>query len=303
MEPIPAQPGSLACLTVLYHNDPQSIRRMLETFDHATRIGHESRSAAEVTVALGDASEVPLFTDDDIEEMRSGLTDISLHYTWFNENTGTSRGQNRLARETESEHVLLYNPDVLPDARALWRMMAVLDDPSVGLVEAKQLPVEHPKDYDAGTGFVSWGSGACSMVPRRIFDEVGGFDEDSFFLYCDDVDLSWRIREKGYAVVHMPSAVVYHDKSLSTSGGWVPTSAERYYSAEAALLLAHKWSRDDILETLTTAFAESEDEHRLKALAEFERRREAGTLAPRRDPENQVGVFVNGNYAPHRYPL
>lgn len=303
MEPIPAQPGTLACLTVLYHNEPASVVSMLEAFDHATRIGRESRCASEVTVALGDASPFAIFDEAAIEALQERLGHIRIHYTWFDENTGTSRGQNRLARETQSDHVLLYNPDVLPDARALWRMMAILDDPQVGLVEAKQLPVEHPKDYDTGTGLVSWGSGAFSMVPRHVFDEVGGFDEDTFFLYCDDVDLSWRIREKGYAVVHQPAAVVFHDKSLSTSGRWVPTTAERYYSAEAALLLAHKWSRDDIVERLTTAFAEAEDEERQKALEEFERRRAAGTLAPRRDPEHQVGVFVKGNYAPHRYPL
>jgi len=303
VEPISAEPGTLACLTVLYHNEPASIVAMLEAFDHAARIGQESRSASDVTVALGDASPLPVFDDQMLKDVQERLTHISVQYTWFNENTGTSRGQNRLARETESDLVLLYNPDVLPDARALWRMMAILDDPNIGLVEAKQLPVEHPKDYAEGTGLVSWGSGAFSMVPRRVFEEVGGFDEDTFFLYCDDVDLSWRIREKGYEIVHQPAAVVFHDKSLTPSGGWVPTTAERYYSAEAALLLAHKWSRDDIVDKLTEAFAEAEDEERQRALAEFERRRDAGTLAPRRDPENRVGVFVRGNYAPHRYSL
>ena len=126
------------------------------------------------------------------------------------------------------------------------------------MVEAKQLPVEHPKDYHPVTGLTSWGSGAFSLVRRRVFELVGGFDEQTFFLYCDDVDLSWRIREAGYDVVHQPSAVVFHDKALTTSARWAPTEAERHFSAQASLLLAHKWSRDDVVEQLTAEFERSD---------------------------------------------
>jgi GT2 family glycosyltransferase len=192
---------------------------------------------------------------------------------------------------------------VLPDARALCRLLEVLSDPAVGLAEAKQLPVEHPRDYDTSTGETSWGSGAFSLVRRAAFDAVGGFDEDTFFLYCDDVDLSWRLREAGHRVVAQPAAVVFHDKELSARGGWVPTEAERYFSAEAALLLAHKWSRDDVLEDTLTLLDASPDEVHRRATTEFRRRRDAGTLAPRRDAAHAVGQFVAGNYAPHRFAL
>ena len=83
----------------------------------------------------------------------------------------------------------------------------------------------------------------------------------------------------------------------------MPTDAERYYSAEAALLLAHKWSRDDIVADLLAGFATSQDENHHRAAAEFARRRDAGTLVDRHDPEHLVGTFVDGNYAHHRYAL
>jgi len=294
---------SIAALTVLFHNAPDAIVRTVRSFDNAVRVGIEDGVCSHFVLAFGDASPEPLLTDDEIEHLQSIAPHLDVVYEYFAENTGTSKGQNRLSRLTQSDFVLLCNPDVVPDARAPWRMAAVFDDPQVGLVEAKQLPVEHPKDYDPETGFTSWGSGAFSMVRRSIFEEVGGFDEDTFFLYCDDVDLSWRIREAGYDVCIQPAAVVFHDKELSGSGGWVPTEAERYYSAEAALLLAHKWSRDDIVHGILAAFAVSEEAHHHRAADEFERRRDAGELVVRRDPNHSVGRFIDGNYARHRYAL
>lgn len=296
-------PLSIAALTVLYGNSVTAMTRTVEAFDNATRIGREQGVIGEVTLAFGDASPTPLLSQEDLHELRSSAAHVEVTYEFFDENTGTSRGQNRLSRSTASDLVLLFNPDVLPEGQALTRLVEVLRDETVGLAEAKQLPVEHPKDCDAETGETSWGSGAFSLVPREVFEEVGGFDEDTFFLYCDDVDLSWRIRESGRRVVHQPAAAVFHDKDLSARGGWIPTDAERYYSAEAALLLAHKWSREDILEDVVRSLEESEDDNHKRAVAEFRRREESGTLAPPRDSDHRIGKFVGGNYAHHRFAL
>jgi GT2 family glycosyltransferase len=56
-----------------------------------------------------------------------------------------------------------------------------------------------------------------------MLDDVGGFD-DSFFMYCEDVDLAFRGQLLGYRCVYVPTAVVYH--MLSATGGG-PTAS--YY--------------------------------------------------------------------------
>jgi GT2 family glycosyltransferase len=295
--------ASVAALTVLYDNSPAAVRRTVEAFDNAARIAVAAGLLERLELAFGDASPQALFDDAQVAQLRKGTSHIDVTYEFFEENTGTSRGQNRLARSTESDHVLICNPDVLPEGRSLLRLLEVLADPSIALAEAKQQPIEHPKDYDTRTGDTSWGSGAFSLVRRSAFEDVGGFDEDTFFLYCDDVDLSWRLREAGHRVVNHPAAVVFHDKDLSPDGGWVPTEAERYFSAEAALLLAHKWSRDDILDHTLEVLEASPEEVHHRAVAEFRRRLGSGSLAPRRDPDHAVGQFVGGNYAPHRFVL
>ena len=56
---------------------------------------------------------------------------------------------------------------------------------------------------------VPWFSGACTLVRRAAFEEVGGFDR-AYFLYCEDVDLSWRLRAAGWRLRYVPRATVWH---------------------------------------------------------------------------------------------
>jgi len=57
-------------------------------------------------------------------------------------------------------------------------------------------------------------TGACMMLPRRVFEEVKGFDE-RFRVAFNDVDLCLRIRCKGYLIVYTPFALLYHHESAS----------------------------------------------------------------------------------------
>lgn len=75
--------------------------------------------------------------------------------------------------------------------------------------EMRQKPYEHPKWYDILTGETSWASGACFIIKRAIYDELGGFDKN-IFLYAEDVDLSWNVRINGYKIKYVPKSSVYH---------------------------------------------------------------------------------------------
>jgi GT2 family glycosyltransferase len=57
-------------------------------------------------------------------------------------------------------------------------------------------------------------TGACMMVPRRVFEELGGFDEQ-LRVVLNDVDLCLRLREKQYQVVYTPHAQLYHHEGAS----------------------------------------------------------------------------------------
>ncbi|MET0504058.1 MAG: glycosyltransferase, partial [Luteibacter sp.] len=58
-------------------------------------------------------------------------------------------------------------------------------------------------------------SGAIILMPRNVFDRLGGFDE-TFFLHCEDMDLCRRARDAGYRVVLAGDVRVLHGKGGSS---------------------------------------------------------------------------------------
>lgn len=75
----------------------------------------------------------------------------------------------------------------------------------------------HQTAHAAGTETrpVDWLSGACLLLRRRAFEEVGGFDE-SYFMYAEDVDLCWRLARAGWRAAYVPAAEVTHAQGIST---------------------------------------------------------------------------------------
>jgi N-acetylglucosaminyl-diphospho-decaprenol L-rhamnosyltransferase len=74
---------------------------------------------------------------------------------------------------------------------------------------------------------VGWLSGACVLVRRSVFDEIGGFDE-GYFMYFEDVDLGYRIGRAGYRNLYEPDATVLHTGAHSTA---TVSESERMISA------------------------------------------------------------------------
>lgn len=155
-------------------------------------------------------------------------------------NIGFGAAHNRLmsrAFASGATHYLALNPDGVlhPGAvRALMRMMAANGDRA--LIEALQFPREHPKPYDLTSFDTPWVSGGCVLIPRTAFEQLGGFDEQ-FFMYCEDVDLSWRARACGFSLKTCPTALFLHAVTNRPRDGAAAASTYR-----SALLLARKWA-------------------------------------------------------------
>ena len=74
---------------------------------------------------------------------------------------------------------------------------------------------------------VSAVTAACMMMPRHVFEEVGGFDEE-FVVAYNDVDLCLKVRAAGYLVVYDAWAELYHYESLSRGSDDIKKNPEKH---------------------------------------------------------------------------
>lgn len=300
----PAMPLTLRVQSVLYGNEPE---RILQTIDHLNRavdlaiFGGHLKSAS---LVYGDCSPVPVFASDAFEQLSGRYQALStLDYVVFGSNLGSARGHNTLFEKNEAELVLIMNPDVMMSPNVIVEMIKAMRMPDVGMVEAKQLPIEHPKEFDPVTGETPWATTACALMDAHLMAELKGFDHESFFLYCDDLDYSWRVRLAGRKIIYQSTAAVFHDKRLDPEGKWQAGAAEHYYSAEAALMLAHKYARPDVVEQILGVFCGSGVSYLEKAASTYQTKKSAGVLPEPIDTDHRVAVFENGLYARHRFSL
>lgn len=290
--------------SVLYHNDMSDFIKAMDSLANAVRVARENGHEVEAVASYGDSTPEPLVSDEKVREIKErykGLMEFK--YKFFGFNSGSAKGQSLLAMESDADYILVTNPDVIVNPRFLVEMMKPFTDEKVGIVEARQTPIEHSKEYDVKTLETDWATGACNIIRRSVFEEINYYDYETFFMYCDDVDLSWRVRLAGYKIIYQPNAPVYHAKRLGSGGEWQPTSAEKYYSAEAGLLMAYKWCNDEYLQEILQFFENSLNDEMMRAAKEFKKRQEEGRLPERLDPEHKVAKFVNGYYTEHRYTV
>lgn len=150
------------------------------------------------------------------------------------------------------DHVLLLNNDVVVRTPTwLDAMLEHSQRPDVGAVGARLLfpdgTVQHegvrvggqnvPADHLDVEDYFGWGrctrtvsavTGACLMVKRTLWDEVGGFDERLRVMY-NDIDFCLRLSERGYRNVYTPLAELLHHHSASRGRRLVFAEDERVF--------------------------------------------------------------------------
>jgi N-acetylglucosaminyl-diphospho-decaprenol L-rhamnosyltransferase len=116
---------------------------------------------------------------------------------------------------------MIRNTDgtIYPSARSVPRVRDAIGHGLLGLVwrtnpftrRYRQLDADprRPRDVD-------WVSGAAVWLRREALATVGGWDE-RYFMYVEDVDLCWRLRQRGWRVAYEPDAVITHVQGATTA--------------------------------------------------------------------------------------
>jgi N-acetylglucosaminyl-diphospho-decaprenol L-rhamnosyltransferase len=179
---------------------------------------------------------------------------------------GLAAAYNRGAAQGSARLVLFLNDDVFVEEEAVRTLVAALDDgpsavaaagrlvdPDDGSTQTEYLPQPFPtlaslatmlagRERTSGelndfeTVVVDQPPGACLLVCRDVFDDVGGWDEDFEFWY-EDVDLARRLKARG-EVLYVPAAPVAHAGGQSARRLSRAQVVSRHY--RGALLYAHK---------------------------------------------------------------
>ncbi len=157
-------------------------------------------------------------------------------------NLGLTGGNNAGFHAAHGEILVSLNNDTEATPHFVEALVTALQEqPEAGIAASKMLLFDRRETlHSAGDGYglngipfnrgvwqrdegqfdqPAWIFGGCGgavAYRRAMLDQVGLFDE-SFFMYCEDVDLNWRAQLAGWRCWYTPEAVVYH--KLSATGG------------------------------------------------------------------------------------
>jgi hypothetical protein len=150
------------------------------------------------------------------ESLRAVLAELEpgADYRPSGGNLGFGVAHNQLMARAFAEpgvaHYVCVNPDAVLHPDCIRELVAEAERHArTGLVEARMFPDEHPKPYHPGTHETPWCSGCVLLITRGLYQAERGFDE-RFFMYCEDVDLSWRARAAGFSTHVAPAALAHH---------------------------------------------------------------------------------------------
>ena len=179
-------------------------------------------------------------------------------------NVGLARGFNRAIAEGTSQYVVLLNNDTEVEPDWLAELVACADrHPAAGSIAGKlRLLSDRRKLHSAGDGWSVRGMplnrgvwlddygqydreeevfaacGGAALYRRAALDDLrvrdGFVFDERLFMYCEDVDIAWRLQTAGWRCVFAPRAVVYH--ALSATGGG--TLASYYVSRNVWFVIA-----------------------------------------------------------------
>ena len=155
-------------------------------------------------------------------------------------NLGFLKHANWAAGQTRGKYILLLNNDTEIKSGAIDALVeTVRAIPNVGLVGSKLI---YPDGTLQEAGGIIWNdgsawnygrlddpnkpeynyvrdadyiSGASILVPRSVWDQLSGFDEEFAPAYCEDSDFAFRVRQSGLRVLYQPESVVVHYEGVS----------------------------------------------------------------------------------------
>lgn len=161
-------------------------------------------------------------------------------------NNGFAGGQNQAIEATDTDYVLVLNPDVVLHTDYISELVKAMerdscagsatgllvrkDDPSIVDSTGLQMGLNrHAIDRGAGEQADSWqkagtvfgASGAAALYSRKMIEHIkleNEFFDERFFAYKEDVDVAWRAQLLGWSAYYVPAARAVHARGWQQGG-------------------------------------------------------------------------------------
>jgi len=183
------------------------------------------------------------------------------------QNLGYCEGNNRAAEAAHGQFLLFLNNDTWLEPRCLAQLLAEVQRTGAGAAAPLALNYDDDSFQSLGAfGFDLFGlactrgfasetrevlmpEGCAYLVRRELFQELGRFDTE-FFMFADELDLSWRVWISGHRAVGVPSAKLHHRGAaqVNPAGGGAAvefrtSDTKRFYANRNSLLVLLKNAR------------------------------------------------------------
>jgi hypothetical protein len=194
------------------------------------------KHSQEATVFVADNAS----TDDSVSFVRDNFPTVKIIVNATN--GGYAKGYNDALKQIDAEYYVLINSDIEVTTGWLSPIINLMDsEKQIAACQPKLLDYNNKTKFEyagASGGFIDnlgypfcrgrifdsleedngqyndaievfWATGACLFVRATHFNDLGGLDED-FFAHQEEIDLCWRLKNKGYKIMVQPKSVVYH---------------------------------------------------------------------------------------------
>jgi hypothetical protein len=190
-----------------------------------------------------------------------------------------SLGLNLAVQAALGEYLLFLNNDIKIDRNYIEEMLKVLEkNPDVGLAQGKLLAYANPHIIDSvgetmdilgtpvtvGAGEVDNGqynkvleilsaSGSASITRRNVIEEVGGFDPQYGIGY-EDMDFGLRVRLRGYRVLFVPNAIVYHKRAATDLKEEIRLNVKFHFNKNRVATLIKNYEIKNLIRVIPVVF-------------------------------------------------
>ena len=183
-------------------------------------------------------------------------------------NQGFLRNCNNAAKKARGKYIMFLNNDTQVTPGWLSSLVDLIgSDPSIGMVGSKlvypdgRLQEAGGIIWSDGSGWnygrlddpdkaeynyvkdVDYISGAAILLSRKLWNQIGGFDDRFAPAYCEDSDLAFEVRKAGLRVVYQPLSKVIHFEGVSNGTDVNGTGLKRY-QVENSRKLREKWAEE-----------------------------------------------------------